>query len=88
MRLIKHIAALAATTLLLPLTTSAQNVISLVGNAWTLHNDELNVSVPAHLPSQAHLDLYANQVTGDPYFGLNDLYVFFHSLTKTSLTRN
>lgn len=44
---------------------SSQHVVSLVGNdLWTLSNPELNVSVPAQLPSHAHLDLLANQVIG------------------------
>jgi beta-mannosidase len=51
---------------------TAENVISLVGDNWTLSNAALNISVPAHLPSQAHLDLYAAGVIGDPYFDLND----------------
>nr|POE65923.1 beta-mannosidase a [Quercus suber] len=56
---------------LLPITYS-QNVISLVGNGWTLSNAALDISVPASLPSHAHLDLFTNQVIGDPYYGLND----------------
>ena len=46
---------------------AAQNVIDLSGNGWTLQNPSLNISVPASLPSQAHLDLYAAQVIGNPY---------------------
>ncbi|KAK3670317.1 hypothetical protein LTR78_009771 [Recurvomyces mirabilis] len=78
--------ALLAITAVFPLT-SAQNVVSLVGNDWTLSNDLLNVSVPAHLPSQAHLDLFANQVIGDPYYGLNDFnlrWVVWSNWTYTS----
>ena len=66
---------------------SAQNVISLVGDDWTVSNPALNVSVPAHLPSQAHLDLYANQVIGNPYFGLNNFnlrWVAWNNWTYTS----
>lgn len=62
-------AATAVAAILVPYA-SAEKVISLVGNDWTVSNDALNVSVPAHLPSQAHLDLYAQQVIGDPYFNL------------------
>ena len=51
---------------------SSQKIISLSGSDWTLSNSQLNISVPASLPSQAHLDLYNAQVIGDPYFGLND----------------
>ena len=45
---------------------STQNVIDLSGPDWTLQNLPLNISVPASLPSQAHLDLHAAQVIGDP----------------------
>ena len=78
------VAALAAAVL--PLA-STQQVISLVGNGWRLSNPDLNISVPAHLPSQAHLDLYANQVIGDPYYGLNDFnlrWVAWANWTYTS----
>lgn len=77
-------ALLAAT--FIPLTQS-QNVVSLVGDDWTLSNPELNVSVPAHLPSQAHLDLYANQVIGDPLYALNDFnlrWIAWSNWTYTS----
>lgn len=46
---------------------ASQHVVSLVGDDWTLSNPELNVSVPAQLPSVAHLDLYDNQVIGVRY---------------------
>lgn len=49
-----------------------QTVIDLSTNGWTLQNLDLNISVPGSVPSQAHLDLYAAQVIGDPYFGTND----------------
>lgn len=45
---------------------STQTVIDLSGNDWTLQNLPLNISVPASLPSQVHLDLYAAQIIGDP----------------------
>ena len=45
----------------------SQKVIDLSGNDWTLENLPLNITVPGSVPSQAHLDLYAAQVTGDPY---------------------
>lgn len=66
---------------------SSQNVVSLSGNDWTVSNPALNVSVPGSLPSQAHLDLYANQVIGDPYYGLNDFnlrWVAWANWTYTS----
>jgi beta-mannosidase len=65
----------------------AENVISLVGDGWTLSNAAGNISVPAHLPSQAHLDLYAADVIGDPYYNLNDFnlrWVVWSNWTYTS----
>lgn len=53
--------------LLLLSSVSAQKVINLSGRDWTLQNLPLNISVPGSVPSQAHLDLYAAQVIGDPY---------------------
>lgn len=53
-------------------SSSAKNVLDLTTHPWTLHNDALNISVPARLPSQAHLDLFAAGVIGDPYHDLND----------------
>ena len=44
----------------------SQRVIDLSGNDWTLDNLPLNISVPGSVPSQAHLDLYAGQVIGNP----------------------
>ena len=45
---------------------AAQTVINLSGNDWTVQNENLNISVPGSLPSQAHLDLYNAQVIGNP----------------------
>ena len=78
--------AVATLAAILPLLC-AEKVISLVGDDWTLSNDALNISVPAHLPSQAHLDLYAADVIGDPYFDLNDFnlrWVVWNNWTYTS----
>lgn len=78
--------ASAASLLLLP-AVSAYNAIDLSGNDWTLSNDALNISVPGHLPSQAHLDLYAAGVIGDPYHDLNDFnlrWVAWSNWTYTS----
>lgn len=66
---------------------SSQNIVSLVGTDWTLHNDALNVSVPASLPSYAQLDLYDNKVIGDPLYGLNNFnlrWIVWQNWTYTS----
>lgn len=62
MPVLKTIAAL-----FLAVSVFSQKVIDLSGNDWTLENLPLNISVPGSVPSQAHLDLYAAQVIGDPY---------------------
>lgn len=53
--------------LLLASVGVTQKTINLSGSEWTLQNLPLNISVPGSVPSQAHLDLYAAQVIGDPY---------------------
>lgn len=71
---------------LAPLVFS-QNIVSLVGSDWTLSNDALNISVPAELPSYAQLDLYANQVIGDPLYGTNNFnlrWIVWSNWTYTS----
>lgn len=60
---------LAAT---LAAVSRCQSTVDLGTYKWTLSNPLLNVSVPAQFPSHAHVDLFANQVTGDPYYGLNN----------------
>ncbi|KAI1322767.1 glycoside hydrolase family 2 protein [Xylariaceae sp. FL0255] len=49
----------------------AQNIHNLGEVAWTVSNG-LNATVPGKLPSQAHLDLYAAGIIGDPLYGFND----------------
>lgn len=73
---------------LLVAITGAQKVVDLSGDAWTLTNPGLNISVPAKLPSQAHLDLYASQVIGDPYFGLNDFNLRWVAENNWTYTSN
>ncbi|KAF2172881.1 glycoside hydrolase family 2 protein [Zasmidium cellare ATCC 36951] len=66
---------------------SSQNIVSLVGSDWTLSNDALNISVPAELPSYAQLDLYADQVIGDPLYGRNNFnlrWIVWSNWTYTS----
>jgi beta-mannosidase len=52
--------------------SSAKNILDLTTHPWTLSNVALNISVPARLPSQAHLDLFAAGVIEDPYHDLNE----------------
>ena len=53
-------------------TAVAQTITSLSNYHWTLQSLPLNISIPAAFPSYAHLDLYANEVIGNPEYGLND----------------
>jgi len=67
---------------------SAKHVIHLSDNDWTLSNKALNITVPGSLPSQAHLDLFAAGVIGDPYYDLNDFnlrWVVWHNWTYSSV---
>ncbi|KAL4864628.1 hypothetical protein BDV12DRAFT_200957 [Aspergillus spectabilis] len=54
-------------------TSSSHHVWDLSGVNWTLTNAALNISVPASLPSQAHLDLLNAGIIDDPYYGLNEI---------------
>jgi len=78
-------------TLTLPsILASAKHVTNLSETDWTLSNTALNISVPASLPSQAHLDLFTAGVIGDPYHDLNDFnlrWVVWHNWTYSSVLR-
>ena len=63
-----------------------QTVVDLSTSSWTLQNLDLNISVPGSLPSHAHLDLYAAQVIGDPYYGLNDFNLRWVALNNWTYT--
>lgn len=51
---------------------ATNNIVDLSSQKWTLSNAPYNISVPGKVPSHVPLDLYAAQVIGDPYYGLND----------------
>lgn len=48
--------------------------IDLTGTGWTLRSQNGSIEVPARVPSQQFLDLFAAGVIGDPLFGLNNTY--------------
>lgn len=50
----------------------AQSIVELSTLDWTLSNG-INATVAGNFPSQAHLDLYAAGVIGDPLYGFNDV---------------
>lgn len=56
----------------LSLQVAAKNVLDLSSQRWTLENQAYNITVRGKVPSNVHLDLYAAQVIGDPYYALND----------------
>jgi beta-mannosidase len=45
-------------------SVAGQHVVDLSGDGWTLSSTVLNRTVPGHLPSQVHLDLFAAGVIG------------------------
>ncbi|KAL4743940.1 glycoside hydrolase superfamily [Aspergillus similis] len=55
------------------ITTGSGRHVSLSDVKWTLSSPALNSTVPASLPSQAHLDLLNAGVIDDPYYGLNEI---------------
>ncbi|KAI0010761.1 glycoside hydrolase family 2 protein [Xylariaceae sp. FL0662B] len=67
-------------------TVAALDVVNLSDAAWTLTNDDRNISVPGSVPSHVHLDLYASQVIGDPYYGLNDFDLRWIALSSWNYT--
>ncbi|KAF2170649.1 glycoside hydrolase family 2 protein [Zasmidium cellare ATCC 36951] len=48
-------------------------VIDLSGNGWTLKSQNGSISVPASIPSQQYIDLYASNTIDDPLYGLNNV---------------
>ena len=58
--------------MIISLQAGASNVLDLSFQRWMLENQAYNISVRGKVPSNVHLDLYAAQVIGDPYYALND----------------
>ncbi|KZP04383.1 glycoside hydrolase family 2 protein [Athelia psychrophila] len=52
----------------------SKHIIDLSGDAWTLTNQQGNVSIPGSVPSYSQLDLFAAGVIGDPLAGDNDVF--------------
>jgi len=57
--------ACVTAALLFPVSQS-RNVLDLSHQAWTLQNPAMNITVKGKVPSHVHLDLFAEQVIGDP----------------------
>jgi beta-mannosidase len=55
-----HVKAETVLSFLTPALPSVvgQHVVDLSGHGWTLSSTALNGTVPGHLPSQVHLDLF------------------------------
>lgn len=82
------VATLGATSLLFPQAAAASNIVDLSSQKWRLTNTPYNISVPAKVPSQVHLDLQAAQVIGDPYYGLNDFNLRWIAWADWNYTTN
>ncbi|KAJ7442724.1 glycoside hydrolase family 2 protein [Mycena galericulata] len=68
-------------------SAGAQIVTDLGGSGWTLKSQNGSISVPATVPSQQYLDLYAAKVIGDPLYGTNNTaqsWVTLQNWTYTS----
>jgi beta-mannosidase len=46
-------------------TVSAQAILDLGDETWTVTNEYDNITVPGKWPSQVHLDLYAAGIIGE-----------------------
>ncbi|KAL5000101.1 glycoside hydrolase superfamily [Aspergillus recurvatus] len=55
------------------ITTGSRRYVNLSDVKWTLSSPALNTTVPASIPSQAHLDLLNAGVIDDPYYGSNEI---------------
>ncbi|KAI1102051.1 glycoside hydrolase family 2 protein [Jackrogersella minutella] len=64
----------------------ALTLSDLSDTAWTVTNEDRNISVPGNVPSYVHLDLYASQVIEDPYYGLNDFNLRWIALSNWTYT--
>lgn len=47
-------------------------VIDLSGDGWTLKSQNGSISIPASIPSQQYIDLYASNTIVDPLYGVNN----------------
>ncbi|KAJ7757558.1 family 2 glycoside hydrolase [Mycena metata] len=68
-------------------SASAQLVTDLTGSGWTLRSQNGSISIPATVPSQQYIDLYAAHVIGDPLYGTNNTeqsWVTLQNWTYTS----
>ena len=61
--------AIACVASLLRVTLA--EVYSLAELEWTLSNANGSISIPATIPSQAHLDLLSAGIITDPLLGIN-----------------
>lgn len=51
---------------------SNAKVIDLSGDGWTLKSQNGSISIPASIPSQQYIDLYASGTIADPLYGVNN----------------
>lgn len=50
-------------------------VIDLSGDGWTLTSQNGSISIPASVPTQQYIDLYAAGIINDPLYGLENVEV-------------
>lgn len=52
---------------------NAAKVVDLSGDGWTLTSQNGSILIPASIPSQQYIDLYASNTIEDPLYGLNNV---------------
>lgn len=76
-----------AFTLQLLQVAVAQRVVDLSEYSWTLRSSPPNITIPATVPSYAHLDLAAHGIVGHLEYGLNDFdlrWIWMQNWTYTT----
>lgn len=54
------------------ISMNANEVEDLSDKKWFLHSDMLNITVPAIIPGNVHMDLLRNGIISDPYYEEGD----------------
>lgn len=54
------------------ISVNANEVEDLSGKKWVLYSDTLNITVPAIIPGNVHMDLLRNGIISDPYYEEGD----------------
>ena len=54
------------------ISTNANEIEDLSDKKWVLYSDTLNITVPAIIPGNVHMDLLRNGIISDPYYEEGD----------------